>query len=107
MSTPVERIRAICRTKAIPIHRIEMDLGFSNGYLNPKKTKEIPSDRLAAIAEYLNVPVAVILQKENPVPIYRTGISPQLEAIYNSLSAQGRADLEKYALFLQSQEVGK
>ena len=55
--TIVEKIRDICRARRIPISRLEQDLHFSNGYLNPKKTKEIPSDRLAAIAEYFDVPI--------------------------------------------------
>lgn len=105
--SPVERIRAICKGRGITVHRLEMDLGFSNGYLNPKKTKEIPSGRLLAIAEYLGVSISEILkEKENPAPI-GTGLSSEFIILYNQLSAQGKADLDKYARFLLSQEAGK
>lgn len=61
MLSTVEIVRAICKEKKIPISRIEQDLGYGNGYFNPKKAKNIPSDRLTEIARYLDMPVESFL----------------------------------------------
>ncbi len=61
MASTVELVRAVCKEKNIPISRIEQELGYGNGYFNPKKVKNIPSDRLAEIARYLDVPVERLL----------------------------------------------
>lgn len=61
MSTIVEAVREICKQKNIPVSRLERELGFGNGYLNPKKAKAISSDRLIQIAGYLGVSVDNIL----------------------------------------------
>ena len=55
MPTVVEKIRAICKEKGIPISQLEKALGYANGYLNPKKAANIRLDRLAEIANYLGV----------------------------------------------------
>ena len=39
MPSTVEIVRAICKEKDIPISRLEQDLGYGNGYFNPKKAK--------------------------------------------------------------------
>ena len=59
--TDIERVRKICKEKGIPISKLEQALGFSNGYLNPKKAKSIPYQRLASIAAFLNVPISDLL----------------------------------------------
>lgn len=61
MPTTVERIRGFCKAKNIPVSKLEADLGFSNGYLNPKKIKDVPSNRLADIAQYLDEPIESFL----------------------------------------------
>lgn len=55
MPTVVEKIRAICKEKGVPISQLEKALGYANGYLNPKKAANIRLDRLAEIANYLGV----------------------------------------------------
>ena len=66
MPSTVEIVRAICKEKDIPISRLEQDLGYGNGYFNPKKAKNIPSDRLAEIAKYLETPVERFLSSDLP-----------------------------------------
>ena len=61
----VNNIRSLCKEKGIPISKIEKDLGYGNGYFNPKKLKSIPSDRLVEIAEYLNMSVNELLECES------------------------------------------
>ena len=60
MPTMVERVRAICKAKGIPVSQLEKDLGYANGYLNPKKAETIRIDRVAEIAQYLGVPLSDI-----------------------------------------------
>lgn len=66
--TPVERARSVCKEKGIPVKKLEKDLGFGNGYLNPKKISELSSDRLTAIAEYLGVSTTYLLTGEKEKP---------------------------------------
>lgn len=64
MSYGVEYIRELCKEKKISISRLEKDLGFSNGYLNPKKLTKIPYDRAVAMANYLNGDINRIMNSE-------------------------------------------
>lgn len=64
MGTMVENIREICREKGIAVSRLESDLGYGNGYLNPKKIKAITTTRAAEIAEYLGVPLDALMGME-------------------------------------------
>lgn len=57
----VERVKAICKERKIPISRLESDLGFSNGYIGQLKKGVFPSDRLSKIAEYLDVTMDYLL----------------------------------------------
>ncbi|MBQ6852413.1 MAG: hypothetical protein IJO04_05225 [Oscillospiraceae bacterium] len=64
MFNSVQLVRDLCKTRNIPIAKLEKDCGFSNGYLNPKKMSKIPYDRAVVIAEYLRVSVDLILTGE-------------------------------------------
>ena len=60
----VERVRAICSERKIPISRLERDLGFSNGYIGQLRKGVFPADRLAMIADYLGVNTYYLLTGE-------------------------------------------
>lgn len=51
----VERIKAICSERKIPLRRLEMECGFANGYIGQLKKGTLPHDRLYKIANYLDV----------------------------------------------------
>lgn len=51
----VERVKAICKERKIPISKIERDLKYANGYIGQLKKGVFPADRLQDIAEYLGV----------------------------------------------------
>lgn len=53
----VEKVKALCKERKIPLARIEKELGFANGYISGLKKGTFPSNRLMLIADYLNVPV--------------------------------------------------
>ncbi len=68
MFSSVELVRRLCREQGIAICQLEKDCGFSNGYLNPKKMSKLPYDRALIIADYLRVPVELILTGKEPQP---------------------------------------
>lgn len=51
----VERAKELLKQKGISIHKAEMDLGFSNGYIGQLRKGTFPDDRLHKIANYLGV----------------------------------------------------
>ena len=72
--TVVEEVRAVCKEKKIPVMRLEKDLDFGNGYLNPKKCKDIPAMKLLEIANYLKVSVLRFYGIEKPAPTDGDGL---------------------------------
>lgn len=102
-----DRIREICASKGIRISKLEKDLGFGNGYINPKKVTHISHERLLRIAEYLNVSVGDITGEETtkPTPGDRGGsYEDQLLSIVNQLSESGKIQALTYAQFLADSE---
>lgn len=53
--TSVDKVKAICKTRKIPISRLERDLGYANGYIGQLRKGTFPDDRLVEIASYLGV----------------------------------------------------
>ena len=51
----VQRIVEVCKQKKIPVSKLEKDLGYGNGYLNPKKVSDMKASRLMEILEYLEI----------------------------------------------------
>lgn len=65
----VEKVKAICKERKLPIYRLEKELGYANGYIGQLKKGSFPDDRLVEIANYLNVTTAYLTgeeKKENP-----------------------------------------
>lgn len=60
--TTVERIRDICKSRHIPISRLEKDLNFGNAYF--KNVTNIPDNRLKAVADYLSLSVDYLITGE-------------------------------------------
>lgn len=60
----VERVKAICKERKIPISKLESDLKFSNGYIGQLRKGVFPADRLAKIANYLEVSSDYLLTGE-------------------------------------------
>jgi len=60
----VERVKAICKERKIPIARLERDLGFANAYIAQLRKGEFPGERLHSIADYLGVSVDYLLYGE-------------------------------------------
>ena len=64
----VERVKAICKERKIPISKLESDLGFSNGYVGQLRKGVFRGDRLAKIASYLNVTTDYLLTGKEKAP---------------------------------------
>ena len=57
----VERVKAICKERRIPISKLERDLGYSNAYISQLRKGTFPDDRLKEIAQYLNVSIDYLM----------------------------------------------
>lgn len=57
----VDKVRTICKERKIPIYKLEKELGFANGYIGQLRKGTFPDDRLAMIAEHLDVPVEYLM----------------------------------------------
>ena len=61
MLSSQDRIQELCREKGITVRKLEMKLGFSNGYIRTKREREFPTDRLSQIANELGVSVDYLM----------------------------------------------
>lgn len=111
--TDIERVRELCKEKKIPVSQLEKALGFSNGYLNPKKAKTISYQRMMQIAAFLDVPVSRIFMgpikasNEKPASVSADGLndklnslSPELREQFVRFLALAKADPERAARYL-------
>lgn len=57
----VERVKALCKERKIPISKLERDLGYSNGYIGQLRKGTFPDDRLKEIAQYLSVSIDYLM----------------------------------------------
>lgn len=57
----VEKIKSLCKSRKIPISRLEKECGFGNGYISQLRKGTVPSDRLLKIAAFLDIPVNDLL----------------------------------------------
>lgn len=88
--TSVDRVKIICKSRKIPISKLERELGFANGYIGQLKKGTMPAERLAAVAEYLDVSYEYLLNGDamDPVPpeqSTRGMTEEQREAYYRDL----------------------
>jgi len=60
----VERVKALCKERKIPISRLEKDLGFANGYIGQLRKGTFPAERLSDIAAYLSVSTEYLMTGE-------------------------------------------
>ena len=110
----LDKIKALCKEKKTSISKLEKQLGFGNGVIG-RWDKSVPSyERLAAVANALDVPVAYLTgETDNPSagikkdPIPKDGaVSSAAQEIFDFLdSASGEelADVIKYIRYLKSQ----
>lgn len=61
----VERIKAICKERKIPISVLEKECGFANAYISSLKKGTIPDDRLHKVSKYLNLSASYLMTGED------------------------------------------
>ena len=110
----LDKIKALCKEKKTSISKLEKQLGFGNGVIG-RLDKSVPSyERLAAVANALDVQVSYLTGetddpsagiKKDPIP-KDEAVSPAAQEILDFLdSASGEelADVIKYIRYLKSQ----
>lgn len=108
----VERVKKICKERNIPISKLEKDLGYSNGYIGQLRKGVFPSDRLADIAEYLNLSVSYLMTGEESKTATLTDkdnrdIKKDLDSIMDKLKSgdNGPASYDGDALSPEAMEL--
>ena len=110
----LDKIKALCKEKKTSISKLEKQLGFGNGVIG-RWDKSVPSyERLAAVANALDVPVAYLTGetddpsagiKKDPIPKDEAVSSAAQELLdfLDSASGEELADVIKYIRYLKSQ----
>lgn len=108
----VERVKKICKERNIPISKLEKDLGYSNGYIGQLRKGVFPSDRLADIAEYLDLSVFYLMTGEESKTASLTDkdnrdIKKDLDSIMSKLQSgdNGPASYDGEALSPEAMEL--
>ena len=91
--TQVERVKQICKERKISMHKLEMDCGFSNGYISQLKKGVFPADRAIVIAKYLGISLEDITGQDENDKIDEIWIDP-IEYDYRALPP-GAAQIRK------------
>ena len=88
MSASQDRIIQLCREKGISARQLEIQLGFSNGYIRTKREREFPTDRLSQMANALGVSVDFLMYGEDNhlAKVNREFLAHQIELIDQSLN---------------------
>lgn len=62
----VERIKAICKERKIPISKLEKECGFANGYIGQLRKGTMQNDRMMLVSEFLGVSMEELATGEKP-----------------------------------------
>lgn len=112
----VERVRAICKERKIPISKLEKDLGYANGYIGQLRKGVFPSDRLMEIADYLSVSHTFILtgkeSEKAPTASGERSVSDAelkfaLWGDCEDIDDDDLADVRRYAAFVRERKKDK
>lgn len=109
----LDKIKALCKEKKTSISKLEKQLGFGNGVIG-RWDKSVPSyERLAAVANALDVPVSYLTGetddpsagiKKDPIP--KDGVedseTAELREIWSSADENERRDLLEMARMLKN-----
>ena len=96
----VERVKAICKERKIPISKIERDLGYANGYIGQLKKGVFHADRLQDIAEYLGVSSEYLLngdEKESDKYYLNDETAEMAQAMFENRDLRVLFDAARYA----------
>lgn len=93
MSASQDRIIQLCKQKGISARQLEIQLGFSNGYIRTKREREYPTDRLSQMANALGVSVDYLMYGEDDhlAKVNRDFLAHQIELIDQGLKEKAPA----------------
>lgn len=80
----VERVKAICKERKIPISKLERECGFANGYIGQLKKGTLPENRAQIIADYLGVSIEYLISGEDRVYYYDPETARLAQEIYDN-----------------------
>ena len=107
----VERVRAICKERKIPISKLEKDLGFANGYIGQLRKGVFSCDRLYAIAGYLGVtPEFLQNGDEKDTPVERVSDDAIKFALFGGdgeITDAMYEEVRAFAAFVKEREARK
>lgn len=111
----VERVKAICKERKIPISKLEKDLGFSNAYIAQLRKGTFPADRLVMIAQYLGVTTEYLMTGEEKAPAKASERKFKDDEIMFALSRGGEQEItdemfdevRRFAEFIAQRDSGK
>lgn len=117
----VQKVKALCKERKVPVSRLEKELGFANGYIGQLKKGTFPYDRLILIANYFKVPVDTLADDDACSPILVAfsggaalhGVSVpasdatiiEITRVYDDLSFSSRQRLLNYARRLSEYDI--
>lgn len=83
--TAVEKILRLCEERRTSIHKLEVTLGFSNGYIKNLKKGTPPPEKLKAVAQFFGVEMESIVsdtdKNEKPATEIGSGLSAEKLAL--------------------------
>ena len=100
----VERVKAICKDRKIPVSRLEKDLGYANGYISQLRKGTFPDNRLVEIASYLETTVEYLLTGAEKTEKPTAALGDELIPGYADLSTENRAKVREYIALLAMSE---
>ncbi len=92
----VERVKKICKSRHIPIYKLERDLGYANGYIGQLKKGVFPMNRHLEIARYLGVSPEYLATGVERIPMSETDASepiPVLDHVADPQNAEATGDM--------------
>ena len=95
----VEKVKALCKERKIPISRLEKELGYANGYIGQLRKGTFPNDRLVEIANYLNVPTAYLTgeeQNNKPATLEGSELTDAQREVLDYIKGKDEEDLKAF-----------
>lgn len=111
-----ENIKSLCEAKGVSVSKMCVDIGVSKSLMSNIKNHRadtLSAKSVAKIADYLGVSYDCVMhgQKEKPATKNGDGQVPidfvSIVSTYSKLSDSARAELDRYAQYLLSQQGGK
>lgn len=102
----VDRIKNICKTRKIPISKLEQDLNFSNGYIASLKKGSVPADRLYMIANYFDLSMEYLVTGEETEQ-YFTSEELHLVEQFRKVLPEGQKEIQNFIEFQLYKRGGK